>query len=187
MPLFTYTDNIPDGPNNPSQDQPNMKTNTNSIDQLLAVDHFSFNDGNGGLHKQVNLVTEASPALQGNSVIYANTYQGRVVPWAKNSSDDLPLFFRVSNSNPGFSSTYGATIYQFGTVTPVVNQTLTAVSFPLAFPNSCFVVVVTAKRTASPNGVDQIYVNAKTASNFSYYATTSGTGFASFDWIAIGF
>ena len=30
---FIYTNNIPDGPNNPSNDQPKMKVNTNSIDE----------------------------------------------------------------------------------------------------------------------------------------------------------
>lgn len=56
MPNFTYNRDIPDGPNNPSNDQPPMKVNTNAIDDLINVDHYSFNDNNGGLHKQVQLV-----------------------------------------------------------------------------------------------------------------------------------
>lgn len=61
MPNFTYTTNIPAASHNPSADQPIMQTNTNSIDSLIQVDHYSFNDNNGGYHKQVNLVNEANP------------------------------------------------------------------------------------------------------------------------------
>lgn len=56
MPNFTYNRDIPDSPNNPSNDQPPMKINTNSIDSLIDEDHYSFNDNNGGLHKQIRIV-----------------------------------------------------------------------------------------------------------------------------------
>lgn len=52
MPTFTYNTDIPDAPNDPSVDQPKMKVNTNSIDDILEVDHISFNAANGGTHKQ---------------------------------------------------------------------------------------------------------------------------------------
>lgn len=55
MTLFGYTRDIPDGPHNPSADQPNMKINTNSTDDLINVDHFSFGMANGGLHRQVTI------------------------------------------------------------------------------------------------------------------------------------
>lgn len=63
MPNFTYTRDIPDGPHNPSVDQPDMKTNNNSIDDIIEIDHYSFNDNLGGYHKQVDLVNKASPYL----------------------------------------------------------------------------------------------------------------------------
>lgn len=50
--MVAYNRDIPDTPNNPSVDQPKMKTNTNSIDDIIAVDHISFNATNGGTHKQ---------------------------------------------------------------------------------------------------------------------------------------
>jgi hypothetical protein len=50
MPNFVYNRDIPDAPNNPSDDQPDMKDNTNSTDDLIDEDHYSFNDNNGGLH-----------------------------------------------------------------------------------------------------------------------------------------
>lgn len=56
MPNFTYTRDIPDGPHNPSVDQPDMKTNNNSIDDLIEIDHYSFNDATNfsGYHKVIH-------------------------------------------------------------------------------------------------------------------------------------
>ncbi len=53
--VITYTRDIPDAPNNPSVDQGPMKTNTNSIDTIIAVDHYTFADTPSGTHKQVTL------------------------------------------------------------------------------------------------------------------------------------
>ena len=62
MPNFTYTRDIPDGPNDPSEDQPIMKVNANSIDSIIAVEHFGFNNNNGGLHQQVTMPVRGSNA-----------------------------------------------------------------------------------------------------------------------------
>lgn len=55
MSNFPYYRNIPAGPNNPSFDRPKMTVNTNSTDDLLNIDHFSFGVNLGGDHKQVTL------------------------------------------------------------------------------------------------------------------------------------
>lgn len=65
---FTYTRDIPFENNNPSNDQPNMKTNTNSTDNLLQVDHISFNDTNSGKHIHVTFPTSQSTPALGTSV-----------------------------------------------------------------------------------------------------------------------
>ena len=49
-----YNDSIPDAPNNPSQDQPKMQTNTNSIRSLVEIDHIGFGNNQGGYHKTVH-------------------------------------------------------------------------------------------------------------------------------------
>ena len=59
---ITYTRDIPDPRHNPSQDVGGMKQNTNSIDDIIDVDHYSFNDTVfSGLHKQIRFVTQAAP------------------------------------------------------------------------------------------------------------------------------
>lgn len=60
MTTFSYYPNIPNGPDNPSFDQPLMQTNSQSINSIINVDHLTFNSsGSGGpgtsagQHKQV--------------------------------------------------------------------------------------------------------------------------------------
>ncbi len=74
MPI-TYTRDIPDAPNNPSVDQGPMKINTNSIDTIIAVDHYTFADVPSGTHKQVTLSGKNVPLAPTDpvSVVYSNS------------------------------------------------------------------------------------------------------------------
>src|SRR6188768_368485 len=66
MTNYAYNEDIPDGPNNPSADQPKMKTNTNSTKTLIGEDHITFEANNGGLHKWARLVnTTTTPPITG--------------------------------------------------------------------------------------------------------------------------
>ena len=65
--MVNYNLNIPDAPNNPSTDQPKMKTNTNAVDTILAVDHVFFNTTNGGFHNHVTFGTSQSDPGLANS------------------------------------------------------------------------------------------------------------------------
>lgn len=49
-----YTLGIPNRPDSPSQDQPNMKINNDAINTIFGVDHISFNQNNGGYHTVVH-------------------------------------------------------------------------------------------------------------------------------------
>lgn len=73
MPNFTYTPGIPDGPNNPSADQPNMKTNNDSNASIWAVDHYGFNNNNGGWHQQSTYprVNVAATTTASQSAVYS--------------------------------------------------------------------------------------------------------------------
>ena len=87
---FEYFLNIPNAPNNPSNDQPKMQTNTNSIDSLVSVDHYTFQtQGNlDGWHVQ-----STYPQLSVDPS--TNTTQGAV--YTKNvsgSGEEVELFYR---------------------------------------------------------------------------------------------
>lgn len=79
--MVTYNLNIPAGPNNPSNDQPKMQTNTNAIQTLISVDHVGFNtngtppNGVGGHHLQVSFDGKNVPGVQTDpqSVLYTNS------------------------------------------------------------------------------------------------------------------
>lgn len=80
--MVTYNLDIPDGPNNPSNDQPKMKTNTNAIQTLVAVDHVGFNtngllpNGIGGQHLQVSFGgknTPGAPPTDPLSILYTQS------------------------------------------------------------------------------------------------------------------
>jgi hypothetical protein len=49
---FTYNTGVPATNNDPSIDQPQMLNNTIVIDEILDVDHITFNADNGGKHRQ---------------------------------------------------------------------------------------------------------------------------------------
>lgn len=195
MPTFSYNLNIPNGPNNPSSDQPLMQTNTNSINSLISQDHFTFGTGNDGYHQQVNLVAEASPALNGNLVLYTlnNTAitGGRQVLWAKNSAQDLPLFTGpAAGSTNGYSSIYGGIILQWGTVAPTSSTTVT-VNFLLAgninFPNNIFNVQVTRQRTTSdPGSAYEYYVDNTTVATTGFNIINRDGHTYGYYWFAIG-
>ncbi len=63
MPNFTYTRGIPASSHNPSTDQSDMQVNNDSVDDLLLIDHYSFNNqaNFSGYHKKVSLVNNPGP------------------------------------------------------------------------------------------------------------------------------
>lgn len=85
--MVTYNLDIPNPPDNPSLDVPLMKTNTNSINTILAVDHIPFNTANGGTHKQVTFISEnaAGPQTDPTSVLFTGP---------GTASTNADLFFR---------------------------------------------------------------------------------------------
>jgi len=96
MAIFSYNRDIPDGPNNPSVDQPNMKINTNSTDDILQVDHVSFEALDGGTHKQVTLSSKNAAGAQVDpaSTIYSdNGVADATHPqlWWRNSQRIFPI------------------------------------------------------------------------------------------------
>lgn len=199
MPLFAYNLNIPAGPNNPSNDQPLMQTNTNSINSIIGVDHFNFGTGNDGLHQQVNLVAEASPALQGNLVLYTTTSNGQFTLFAKNSTQDQPLFTGTAGivGSNGFSSIYGGFILQWGIVSQAFasGSTTGTVNFVASgninFPNNCFIVVGSPLVTFASLPSSQGSVNIRQSSlanktSFDWQFFTNSNQYIGFTWYAIG-
>lgn len=75
---YGYTDNIPAGGNNPSQDRPLMTENFNSIDGLIGEDHVSFNLANGGFHNQIRMPTMTNMPSPANRISSSITEYAKV-------------------------------------------------------------------------------------------------------------
>jgi hypothetical protein len=210
---YAYNKDIPQSNHNPSQDQPKMKENTNSILNLIGEDHYTFGVANGGFHKQMRI-----PALTNTAALAARISNSGTLWTQVNTSvgastetnlhyipgtgaNDYQLTRCIASGFAQFSTnaTYGAPpdasrdggwtflpggmLLQYGTVT--VN-TDTVVPFPVVFSSVPFSVVV--------NG----FYNSNSRS-FTWVKTISTTGFTAavrdssgsnvlttISWMAIG-
>jgi hypothetical protein len=120
MPNVTYNLGIPDENNNPSVDQPDMKINTDAVDEILLVDHYGFNLDNGGFHKKVTIPLRNIPAAPVGptelSYIYtdAGTDTGQSEAYFRNVNGIFPVsalkaagrFTTVSSSPPTLTAEY---------------------------------------------------------------------------------
>lgn len=80
MGTFNYFTNIPAANNNPSDDQPDMATNTNSINSIIDVDHYTFSSDSSrdGWHKQVTIPLTTTQAAQTDPASVIHTATGTV-------------------------------------------------------------------------------------------------------------
>lgn len=91
MTTFNFDRDIPFEDNNPSDDQPLMKQNNNSIDDIIDVDHYSFETQNlDGWHRQVTMPLNNVPSAQVDpaSVIYTDNGTQSTTSCAKYRSAD---------------------------------------------------------------------------------------------------
>jgi len=192
MTTFNYTPDIPDAQHDPSVDQPDMKINTNSIKNLIAVDHITFQAQNGGEHKSIHFNQDAiytpTPPLTTPQLFTKSS--GPIVP-----AVDLPqLFYYIGNtsqssgqySNNTNFGTYllGGLILKGGSITMTSNlQTFTYSTLVPAlqpFPNQTLAVFLTPASTATTT---QGRVVAVTSTSFDVRDTTGHV----FYFLAIGY
>jgi len=68
-----YNNAVPNGPDDPADDQPQMLLNTNSINSWTNIDHIGFNQNNGGYHRIIHQPTNASSLTRsGVGATYTN-------------------------------------------------------------------------------------------------------------------
>jgi hypothetical protein len=194
-----YTRDIPDGPHNPSADQGPMQTNTNSTDTILTVDHFSFNDNNGGLHQQVRMPiigSGAKPSGQANEVLlYPKTIATHSELFLARDANAFETQMTVQRSGDGTTdiptiSGNDVITYLPGGLIMICTTTSTVVgskTFPFGgFPNNCFNVQVSIN--GSTGGANStIMVAAFSKTNYAFNSNISGSAtITKFLVIAIG-
>lgn len=190
MPSINYNLNIPDGPNNPSNDQPDMKENTNSINQWTAVDHYQFSDNTAGKHKQSRYVTSTMPAglVNGEGTLYTKSSTGSQLFYSPdNTGREYQMTRTIEASwatfgvntgagSSGWSFLPGGLILQWGVASGGSPANIT---FPVTYTTGVFSITLGNAQTGL-----QFYISASSASGFTI-TRTSGAGMNVF-WMSIG-
>lgn len=179
MTSFSYTKEIPASGNDPSVDQPNMKTNTDSINDILAVDHVTFNVADGGTHKQVTMSSKNTPAAQTDpqSVIYTanGTASTNAQVFFVNAAQTLLLSIIKAY---GFANSSGIVSSQSVNVSSVVrnsagNYTVTLTGGAVATAD--YGVLVSPAYTSSQRLISSYSITNATTFNL-YFGTASLLG-----------
>lgn len=189
MPNLPYTRDIPHSTHNPSSDQPIMEVNNNSNDTLWAVDHFGFNDNNGGLHKQVHLKNQSAPGIGTvDGVLYSNVNPANSWPFWQNSLGSFPLITQPTiNAFDGSATLPGGIILKWGVVSASSGNGV--VTFVTPFPTGLYNVQLTiVNSNIATNHAGAIYVltGSTSAAGFTWRMADPASATAGFLWFAIG-
>ena len=201
MTTFNYIIDRPSPPNNPSTDVPDMKTNCNSINSILAVDHVSFNAANGGFHNVIHFTQQVSdPAADGS---HGQLYTKLVTNY---SNSDTALFFETGggrifqlttnpgvagvipqNPSSGYSFLPGGFLIQYGFASSNVASPNLSVNFPIAFTTSVQSLQLCVLENSNSRRL--WHLNSVTVSGFdAYIQDTNGTSVSNqVYWMAIGY
>lgn len=194
MTNVPYNTNIPFASNTPSQDQPRMQENTNSLKALIEFDHVGFGNTEGGYHTVIHQSLQPGPPA---NIVGVNQIFSMVPPSNIPSGGDTQLF--SLSGNGGLSQLTGASValvdgfqwignalLQWGTL-PSNSSVTRSVSFPVVFPTSTLNIQVTSQRvTANPGSDFQFYVDNTTITTSGFdILNRSGHSYGYF-WLAIG-
>lgn len=203
---FSYYPNVPNGPNDPADDQPLMQVNAQSINNLIAVDHVGFNTANGGIHKVIHFSNQvADPGASAFGQLYTKTVNATNQLFYKTPAGNVAQLTSDLTPSPGQNGyTYlpGGIILQWGIRTMNLSggSGTGVVNFSafnnINFPNNIFNVSVTLlsdqSNTSSNNTLSVINytgggMTPPTTNRFYYnFNGQNSSNFAHFYWIAIG-
>lgn len=201
---LNYTTGIPDTPNNPTNDQPAMKTNTNSINSIIQIDHHGFKDNLGGYHTIIHQdaqVTDPAniPGPPQINQVYVKSY----TPDTTGGVADTQLFTRTAlgaiSQLTGYLSGLegyqwiGGVLVQWGQVaTTATSGTETfkdRAAGAIPFPNNCWNVSLTLSSSGVAGVVPLAVIAVRTFSATQFKWKASGLAASNMDgfyWMAIG-
>ena len=190
-----------------------MLINTNSVDSIIGVDHYSFNNNNGGLHKQIRLVDLLSIPSGGNAVGSGQGGLYTKLATSTGASNESSLFYTpgtstnqyrltrtitgefakfATNTNyqvgppslfGGWTFLPGGLLFQYGNTTAVQSSSGTTITFPITFTT---VFNVNATIVTNSNSTIRFSIlNNATNSGFTT-SQTSSSNFTNLYWTAIG-
>ena len=208
---FTFDNSIPAANNNPSTDQPSMLINNQSTESIIAVDHVSFNETNGGYHKQVRLLNETIPAtIASSSTIFSKTFAGEESALVY-SPDDSTDEYRLTRTKTADYTTFannttytgalvggwtflpgnvtdGGMLMQYGLAAVSAKGTATTITFPIAFsiaPYSITIGSVTGEGN-SPGENNQFVKDGSVTTTTFQIVNSSSSSARKVYWQAVG-
>lgn len=206
MTNVPYNTNIPFASNSPSQDQPRMQENTNSLKSLIEIDHVGFGQTFGGYHTIIHQVPQSSvntlaginqlftgvpgtlvvngnptPAIpnNGDTQLYSLTGQGGLSQLSGNST---------ATNTEGYQW-IGGILIQWGRAN--ISISLGSVNYTVPFPTNIFNLQLTLQipgaGPAPAVTITRNYLegNPVDLDKFFYRATTTGADVFA-NWLAIG-
>jgi len=208
MTFANYNLNLPNGPDNPSNDQPGMQVNTNSIANLIAIDHIGFNLNNGGYHTLLhmpsqgsfpaNIPTQIAGMVQFDSLLYTPPTippgAAHAQLYATNDGGTVQMT-GFQQSTRGWC--WAGMLVQWGTIalTSSSGHKYSTVTFADAqgIPfTTCYNVQATLQvvSTGELSNSNSIMIQNVTPTGFTWVANTSSSGgvadLGGFYWMAIG-
>lgn len=199
MTTYVYFPNVPNGPDDPADDQPQMQVNTGSISGIFSEDHIGFNDPNGGLHNKSRYYRQlAIPAGLGAlmGTVYTKTVGGVTELFYTPDGSGNEYQMTATNSTnfagkfgafePGWSFLPGGVLIQYGIDTVSTSSGGTIVTFPRPFKAATtpFSIVLQMERNSS--NVDVVYLVPGSASNTQFTMRQTSSATRDINWIAIG-
>lgn len=185
---FAYFPNIPNPPNDPADDVSVMQTNSQSIGNIIAVDHVGFNIPNGGQHNQLSFaLNQASPSLgAAGSVMFANLVSGISELFFKNSArtiqmTDLTVTSVGNGGTAGGSQLIIDTPWNIRILTGNTNAISSGSAKTVIYP-AAFTTIYTAQATANDNNAH--YASAQQLSSTVLSIRTDAL--VQVSWLVIG-
>lgn len=183
MTQFDFFPAIPATNNSPSVDQPNMQTNNQSTNDILAIDHITFNAANGGTHKQVTIVaTQSAPSVVSPQGIITTQTVTNSELFYSNNQKNVALTNTLLTASSGQGMMPGGLQIRAASATGTASSSQ-SISFSTAFPTGCLAVVVSYSGGGSLGG-QTCSAGTLTSSGFTLFLTGSATGVY---YIAIGY
>lgn len=208
MPALAYND-TPLSTDPINQTQAPIRTNFESIRAIIGVNHVDFADADSGKHKFVTFpVQVAAPVLAAGEIGLYN--KAALAPFGTfnelfvhklttqgTATADIPFTASIlSTSNPlptaaavGWTYLPSGIILQWGSAGIPDSQNPTATNFPIAFPNACLSVIISAVQSTNGAVPPLVYTaSALTTTQVLVGSKNGASGNTSvFRYLAIGY
>lgn len=191
---FPYNTDIPAANNDPSDDQPLMRQNTNSINQLIAVDHITFGNATGGQHAKVTFpdVNAQGAQVDPASVMYTEAGAESLYSQLKfrNQGSAFPLnivkaygVYRYTTGSPGTVAAIGSQNFnilsvgvpsQLASTIRTIPFTIDIASAGIPVANNNVGVLVSLSPSLQNRDMSITYTFSNPTLNINIFNTTSG-------------